>query len=538
MKNIKKWIPLMVLSAAIGIVTMDMTITNVSLNAIIADLHTNLRTFQWIVTGYSLVLAAFTITGGRLGDLFGRKLMFIIGAILFSVGSLLAAFSQHALTMFLGLAVIEGIGAALMLPASSALVLTTYTDKKERAIAFGVYAGMAGVMASIGPLLGGYLTTHYTWRWAYLLNPFIILVLLWGVRLIQESRETEYKPTLDSISVVLSVLSLSSIVFGIIESSAYGWFSAKKNFMLFAHTLNFGGISVVTWALAFGVALLGLFLMRQRVLEKRGHMPLVSTKLLTNRQFMLGTTTGLLLTAMQFGIIFTTFVFWQVAKGYPAFEAGKSGISLPLSILAFAPLGGVLMGVAKMPAKWLVQAGIVMSMAGIWLFYQIAGVNTTGAQLWPALALFGGGFGLTLAPIANLTLSAVSLQESGEATGVNNTFREVGSSLGQALLGAVLIAGFASSFATSMQTNKVLPAPVIAASVRTVSQSEIQDPEVGKQMAKMPQVFQKEILKTQQQAATDGVKKGLLSGLLLAIISLGFSFLLPRKARDGGGVAL
>jgi MFS family permease len=531
MNGIKKWIPLMVLSTAIGIVTMDMTITNVSLNAIIADLHTNLRSFQWMVTGYSLILAAFTITGGRLGDLFGRKRLFIIGAILFSLGSLIAAISQHAWTMLLGIAAVEGVGAALMLPASSALVLTTYTDRKDRAIAFGVYAGMAGVMASIGPLLGGYLTTHYTWRWAYLINPFIVLLLLWGVRLVRESRETDHKPTLDLPSVALSVLFLASIVFGIIESSAYGWFTAKQDFMLWGHALTVGGISVVAWALMLGTVLLGIFLARQRSLEKQGVMPLVSTKLLTNRQFMSGTTTGLILTAMQFGVIFVTFVFLQVARGYTAFSAGLGGISLPLSILVFAPLGGVLMGVAKMPAKWLIQAGIVMSMAGIWWFYQVAGVATTGGQLLPALAVFGAGFGLTLAPIATLTLSAVSLQEGGEATGVNNTFREVGSSFGQALLGAVLIAGFIGSFAASMHSNKVLPASITAAAVQTVSKSEIQDPAVGKSVAKLSRAFQKEIVNTQHLAAANGVRKSLIGGLILGATALIVSAFLPRKAR-------
>jgi EmrB/QacA subfamily drug resistance transporter len=403
---IKKWLPLAILSAAVGIVTMDMTITNVSLSAIIRDLHTNLRTFQWIVTGYSLVFAALTITGGRLGDIFGHKKIFLIGATIFAAGSLIAAVAHQAATLLLGLSVIEGIGAALMLPASSALVLAMYQEKKARAIAFGIYAGVAGLMASIGPILGGYLTTYHSWRWSYLINPVVILLLLIGSRVLHEAR-AKHRATLDVLSIALSALGLGGIVFGIIESSAYGWFRAKEGFALFGHSLWFNTISVAFSGLVMGLFLLAIFVWRQKKLEGKDAQALVSMQLLTNRQFMAGVFTNLILTGAQYGVIFLLPVFWQIAHGYNAFHAGLASVALPLSILVAAPIGGVLTGPLGFQPKRILQLGSLLSAAGMMLLHYIVTSHATALGVAPGLIIFGIGFGLTLSPIANQTLSAV-----------------------------------------------------------------------------------------------------------------------------------
>ena len=155
----KKWAPLMVMALALFIVVLDTTIINVSIKAIISDLHTNLKAIQWVITGYSLTLAAFTITGGRLGDIFGRKKMFLIGAVIFAIGSLLASQAHSAAFLMVSVSVIEGVGAALMLPATASLLVSTYRDK-DRAIAFGVYGAIAGAAATIGPVANGAAASH------------------------------------------------------------------------------------------------------------------------------------------------------------------------------------------------------------------------------------------------------------------------------------------------------------------------------------------------------------------------------------------
>lgn len=186
----RKWAPLMVLALALFIVVLDTTIINVSIKAIINDLHSTLKSIQRVIAGYSLMLAAFTITGGRLGDIFGRKKMFMIGAIVFGVGSLLASQAHSASFLLFSVSLIEGAGAALMLPATASLLVSTYRGK-DRALAFGVYGAIAGAAATVGPILGGWLTTNYSWRWNYLINPVVVLVLLAGAFLVKEAQERQ-----------------------------------------------------------------------------------------------------------------------------------------------------------------------------------------------------------------------------------------------------------------------------------------------------------------------------------------------------------
>ena len=537
MSGSKKWLPLVVLSVALGIVTMDMTITNVSLSAIISSLHTDLRTFQWIVTIYSLILGALTITGGRLGDRFGRKKMFLLGAILFAVGSLVTAGAHQASQMLLGEGIINGIGAALMLPTSSALLLSMYREPKSRAIAFGFYTGMAGLTASIGPLLGGYLTTYHSWRWAYFINPFIIVFLLLLSGALKESRETVRKPRLDVPSVLLSIVGLALFMFGIIESSIYGWFKASQSFALFGHMLWFNTISIAFSSLIVGLVIIAAFVYYQKLLERRNRVPLVSTGLLTNKQFMSGSMTNYIITSAQFGTLFLLPIFWQIARGFNSFHAGLAVVALPIAILIAAPSAGILTSRLGIPPKRIIQTGIFLSMIGlIWLRF-ILSATISPWLVAPALALFGLGFGLTISPIANLTLSAVPVQAAGEASGVNSTFRQIGSSFGQALLGAIAIAGLIGSFTGSI--NAKLPAPQ---SVKTaVIESVQKDQEAAlssKRLSQLPQKDKAIVLSSIRQAAIDGDRRGLVVGTVLAGTALVVaSTYLPLRMKHAGDLS-
>ncbi|MFI5275386.1 MAG: MFS transporter, partial [Candidatus Saccharimonadales bacterium] len=264
----RKWLPLAVIVLALFIIVIDTTIINVSIRAIIGDLHTNLKAVQWVITGYSLVLAALTITGGRLGDIFGRRRMFRIGATVFGVGSVLASLSHSQPQLFASVALVEATGAAMMLPSTAALILNEYRGK-DRAIAFGMFGAVAGAAATIGPLLGGYLTTNYSWRWSYLINPIVVAILLLGSMILRESRErVPHRP--DILSVFLSALGLASVVYGIIESSTYGWIQAKMPYEIFGHTYLLGGTSITIIALYIGFVLLLGFLWRQERLQLKG----------------------------------------------------------------------------------------------------------------------------------------------------------------------------------------------------------------------------------------------------------------------------
>jgi EmrB/QacA subfamily drug resistance transporter len=353
-----KWGVVFVLSLALAIILIDATLLNVSLAKIIQDLNTDIQSLQWVITAYSLTIAALTITGGRLGDLFGRKKMFIIGAVLFAIGSLIASLSQNVGTMIAGESIIEGVGAALMMPATASLLVSKYRGR-DRGIAFGIWGGVAAASTAIGPLLGGYLTSYYSWRWGFRINVFVAAILILGSFLITEARDTEEHPNLDWIGVILSSTGLFSLVFGIIESSTYGWWKAKETFSLFGHTLSLWGYSVTPFAISLGLIILAAFALWENRDEKHGITPLVSLHLFRNKQFVAGMMTTGIMSLGQAGLIFSIPVFMQAVRGEDAFHTGLA--LLPMSIMALfvAPLAGFLSHKNISP-KRLVQLGLLV----------------------------------------------------------------------------------------------------------------------------------------------------------------------------------
>src|SRR5437588_1043272 len=187
-----KWGELMVLSLALAIIIIDSTLLNVSLSTLIRDLHTNLQSLQWVISAYSLILAALTVTGGRMGDLFGRKKMFMGGAVIFVIGAVVASISHSFPVLLLGESIIEGIGAALMMPATASLLVSKYRGH-DRAIAFGIWGGVAAAASAIGPILGGFLTTHFSWRWGFRINLFVVALLLLGSVIVEDKQQSEGK---------------------------------------------------------------------------------------------------------------------------------------------------------------------------------------------------------------------------------------------------------------------------------------------------------------------------------------------------------
>ncbi len=451
----QKWGSLFVLSLALAIIIIDTTILNVALGTIIREFNTDIQSIQWVITAYALTLAALTITGGRLGDLFGRKRMFMLGAVIFAIGSYVASISHTVPVMIIGESIIEGIGAALMMPATSSLLLSTF-EGRERAIAFGVWGGIAAAASAVGPILGGYLTTHYSWRWGFRINIFVAAILLIGSILIREARDSDEKPNLDWLGVLLSASGLLAFVFGIIESSTYGWWKAKEVFEIAGQQWPMPfGLSIVPFALALGLALIGCFLYWERLVESRKGTPLVSLSLFANRQFTSGTLTTMIMSLGMTGIIFTLPVFLQSVRNLDAFHTGLSLLPMSISILVVAPASAALSN--KIGPKFLIQLGLLLNALGIIVLRYLLNVDATAATLIPGLVLFGLGIGLTMAQINNITLSAVSIQQAGEASGVNNTLRQVGSSFGSAILGAVLLSALSTNLTSGIQTSTAIP---------------------------------------------------------------------------------
>ena len=528
----KKWLPLAVLALALFIVVLDGTILSVSIKAIIGDLHSDLKAVQWVITSYTLVLAAFTITGGRLGDIFGRKRMFMIGAVLFGIGSLMASRAHSQPFLLLSVSAIEGMGAALMLPSTAALILAEYRGK-DRALAFGVYGAIAGAAATVGPLLGGWLTTNYSWRWNYLINPIVVLVLLAGSFVLKESHErSPHKP--DITSILLSAVGMAGLVYGIVESSTYGWIKAKMDYELGAHQYHLLGLSITTYALMVGLIFLALFLWRQSSLELRKKLPLVSIDLFKNRAFMSGTTVLLVSVAAQFGLIFVLPIFYQGLMGKDAFHTGLAVLPFSIAIAITAPLSGVLVGKCNIAPKLIIQIGLAVAILGAFVIHQEISVASTEWSLAPGLALFGFGFGFTISQLANLTLSAVSVEQAGEASGVNNTFRQLGSSLGQATVGALLIAALTTQLNTDVTNSALIPPqakPVIAANITAATQSLGTDQD-GNTRIGTPKIGA-EIVRIKNDAIVKGARTGMLATLGAVGLAFVLSFQLPRRVANG-----
>ncbi len=528
---VRKWGGLVVLSLALAIIIIDTTILNVSLKNIIGDLHTDIQSIQWVITIYALILAAFTITGGRLGDLYGRKKMFLTGAVIFALGSFIASISHHIAPLLIGEAVIEGFGAALMMPATASLLVSNFQGR-DRAIAFGVWGGVASAAAALGPIVGGFLTSHYSWRWAFRINIFIAAIVLLVSFLIKESRDQEEKPELDWGGMILSVIGLLSLVFGIIESETNGWFRAKEVFIVAGHAINLGTISIVVPAIILGLIVLAGFVFYERSVERRGHTPLVSMKLFQNRQFTSGSITTAILGLGSTGLFFAFPIFFQAVRGLDAFHTGIALLPMPIGVFLMAG-ASTLLG-KKFSAKHWIQAGFIVSGLGLIVLHQLMKVDASAWHLAPGFLIYGMGFGLIMPHISNLTLSAVSIEQAGEASGVNNTMRQLGATIGAALIGAILLTSLATNLSQGVRQSPAIPAQAKEQLAEAVAKqtSNVEfggGAQVGNQLSAP---IAREIQTIGHQATVDANKTVLAYSLLFIILGLVVSLWLPEFRPD------
>ncbi|MFY9820051.1 MAG: MFS transporter [Thermoanaerobaculia bacterium] len=529
--GLRKWGSLFVLSLALAIVIIDTTLLNVSLKTLIRELHTTLQSLQWVISAYSLTLAALTVTGGRFGDIFGRKRMFMLGAVLFAVGSFIASISRSVPTLIVGESIIEGIGAALMMPATASLLVAKFRGH-DRAIAFGIWGGVAAAASAIGPILGGFLTTHYSWRWGFRINVFVVALLLAGSAVLGDEKSGRRK-TIDWLGVLLSSTGLFAIVFGIIEASSYGWIQALKPFHVAGWELMLGGLSIVPFALLAGALLLAGFALWERHVERKGKMPIVSSDLFRNRRFVAGASVVGVVMLSQNGVIFSLPVFLQSVRNLDAFHTGL--MLLPMSILLFivSPAAAALS--RAVPPKRLVQMGLGVNFAALLLMYWALGIDIPLKMLVPGLALYGMGLGMVLSQVNNLTLSSVPVEEAGEASGVTNTFRQIGLSLGAAIIGSVLLTSVVGDLQGAVGASAQIPAaakPQIEHGLRQQSSGLVFS--VEGVFDQLSPAARGELLATRRVAITSGNRKALLCGAAFILLGLVFSLQLPMRPPEHG----
>lgn len=517
-----------VLSLALAIIILDSTILNVSFAYILRDLKSDIRSLQWVITAYSLTIAALTVTGGRLGDLFGRKKMFVTGAILFALGSFIASISQSVNEMIIGESIIEGVGAALMMPATASLLASTFQGS-ARALAMGIWGGVAGAASAIGPVIGGYLTTHYNWRWGFRINIFVVAILVIGSTVINEYRDEEEKSKIDIAGVLLSSIGLFWLVFGIIESSTYGWIKAKEIFEIVGYHIDLGQISIVLLSLILALILIISFIFWERYWEAKGNTPIVSMKIFKNRQFTSSVSTVALMALGQAGMLFSVPIFFQAVRGLDAYRTGLAIMPASLTALIMAPTAAIL--TKKISPKLLVQAGILFIAGGMFMMYRTLNINATAHDFLPAMIVYGAGIGLMMAQTNNIIMSSVSVAQAGEVSGVSNTLRQIGMTLGSAIIGAALLTALSNNLSSGIKNSRKIPAQSKGPIEQTIAAQSANIEFYG--ASELPEsispAIKTEVGQIIRQATTESNKESLLYAISFILLSFLISFALPSQ---------
>jgi EmrB/QacA subfamily drug resistance transporter len=431
----RQWLALLVLGLGLAIVIIDGTIVNVVLPSISRDFKANLRDLQWVNSIYALVYAALIVTFGRIGDQLGRRLMFVIGVAVFMAGSVLSG-AASSIGMLIGARALQGLGAAMTSPSTLSIISGTFTGRM-RGVAIGVWGAIAGAAAALGPLLGGWLTTAASWRWAFFINiPIGVVAIVGAWLLVDESRGAGRRVDIDFPGIFLITVGVGALVLGLIEGQAYGWIAPTNGFAVGAWTWPFKAFSVSL--ASFVVATIGFagFIAWEVRVKARGREPLFDLSLLGYRSFRFGLLTVAIVALGEFGVIFVLSLFLQGVLGYTALATGLTFLPFAALTLFVAPTAGLFS--ARFGPKWVVTAGMLIEAVFIFILSRVLRVDTSQGTIILVLLGYGVGVGLAIAQLTNIVLSEIPSDRLGAGSGANNTLRQVGAALGIAVIGAVL----------------------------------------------------------------------------------------------------
>lgn len=438
----KRWAALIFLALGVAMIILDATVVNVAIPTMVKDLSLTTNDAEWINAAYSLTFASLLIFFGRLADRFGRKLLFIIGVITFMASSALVAASDSSITL-IGARSLQGIGAAMILPASLSVINSVFVGK-SRAVAFAVWGGTIGGMAALGPLVGGWLTEYASWHWAFLINiPIGIIVVIGVLAVVPETRGAAERKGFDIPGTLLITLGLLGIVFAVIEGQRYGWITPIADFKVGNWEWPLQSVSIV---LVSGV--LGLIaLMAMLIVEKRriaaNKVVLLDLRLFRIKSFGAGNGVALVVSLGEFGLLFAIPLFLQATRGYNALETGV--ILLALAIGSFVASGAGAPLSQRIGPVRVLQLGMLLEVIGIAGLGFVISTEITGWGMAPWLFIYGMGVGFATAQLTGVILSEIPVTESGQASAVQSTSRQVGAAIGTAIIGTTLLIGLGST---------------------------------------------------------------------------------------------
>jgi MFS family permease len=439
---------LLTLASGQFLMTLDSSVMNVSIATVAKDVGTTVTGIQGAITAYTLVMAALMITGAKIGAIIGRKRAFAIGCVIYGCGSFTTSIAQNLPVLLFGWSFLEGVGAALIMPAIVALVAGNFPAERRPA-AYGLVAAAGAVAVAVGPLIGGFCTTYFSWRWVFAGEVLVVLVILLLTRRIADA-PVEERPQLDVVGAVLSALGLGLLVFGVLRSGEWGWVQPK------AGGPSWAGLSPTIWLVLGGLFVIWIFFRWQARRESHGQEPLVRTAMLRNRQLTGGLTMFFFQFLVQAGFFFVVPLFLSVALGLSAIETGVR--LLPLSVTLLAAAIGIPKLFPDVSPRLVVRVGLLSLLAGTVVLLGALDADAGAEIVFVPMLLVGLGIGALASQLGAVTVSAVPDDQSPEVGGVQNTMTNLGASLGTALAGSLLIATLTSAFLTNVQQSQAIPA--------------------------------------------------------------------------------
>ncbi|HEU5215315.1 MAG TPA: MFS transporter [Gaiellaceae bacterium] len=409
----RKWWTLFAVAFGLFMIMLDNTVVNVALPSIERDLHMSLSSLEWIVTAYALTFAAFLITGGKLADMFGRRRIFVIGLVVFTLSSLACGLAPSS-GFLIGARAVQGVGAALMNPATLSIITATFPPR-QRGTAIGIWAGVSALALAIGPLVGGLIVDNINWNWIFFVNvPVGALAIVVSQIVIRESRDTSHEQSIDLPGLLTSIGFLFSLSYALIEGNRHGWASGE-----------------ILGLFAVAAVMLVAFVL----LELHQRLPMLDLSLFRIGAFAGANVVAMLVSLAMFGVFFFVSLYIQNILGFTPTKAGAAFLPMTLLIIVVAPIAGRFAD--RIGSRWLMGGGMTL-VSGSLLLYQRVGLHSDFWTLLPAMILGGIGMAMTMSPMTAAAMGAVPVEKAGVGSGVLNSFRQVGGSLGIALMGAIL----------------------------------------------------------------------------------------------------
>ena len=519
----KTGVVLLTLASGQFLMTLDSSVMNVAIATVAKDVGTTVTGIQTAITLYTLVMAMLMIPGGKVGSLIGRKRAFSIGCVIYGAGSFTTAIAPNLTVLIVGWSLLEGIGAALILPAIVALVASNFPPE-GRPRAYGLVMAAGAIAVALGPLIGGIATTYFSWRWVFVGEVLIVAMILLLARRVQDA-PVESRTHLDLVGAVLSATGLGLAVFGILRSSAWGWVLPKPGAPAIL------GLSPTIVLIFLGLFVLWVFGVWEHRVQERGGEPLVRLSMFENRQF----TGGLVMFFFQFlvqaGLFFTLPLYLSVALGLSAIDTGLK--IMPLSVTLLIAAAGIPRFFPNISPRLVVRVGLLSMFAGIVSLFMNIDVHA-GAEIVTVPLLFAGlGIGALASQLGSVTVSAVPDDQSPAVGGLQNTATNLGASIGTALAGSLLIAALTASFLNGIEQNPAVPADVsakanveLAGGIPFISDADL---DAALTQAGVDPAVSQAVLDENEQARLDGLRTALAALALFALIGLFFTGRIPKQ---------